>query len=244
MQQYLAQWVARDDHIAETAPVRHPERWHFHDQYMDWYRTFTRRWISRRGAVHEAVVDGLEHLWITLGAQQQLGPADTDTFRETVRSMMHATGGMARRIDDPANMPAFAPLGPTHTSWDLEAEDPLEQPAPPAAQRPRHHRHCSSFFITSILCSISLMYPSFKLSLAVVATSSSAISASFLASNSASFSRIVAFISHLTEFSAATTSNFLSNLHLHLGHAKYLSNLGVINLDARIPQSHFTSGPL
>ncbi|CAN1245604.1 hypothetical protein LINGRAPRIM_LOCUS2993 [Linum grandiflorum] len=140
MQQYLAQWDARDDHIAETAPVRHPERWHFHDQYMDWYRTFTRRWISRRGAVHEAVVDGLEHLWITLGAQQQLGPADTDTFRETVRSMMHATGGMARRIDDPANMPAFAPLGPTHTSWDLEAEDPLEQPAPPAAQRPRHHR--------------------------------------------------------------------------------------------------------
>ncbi|CAN0875554.1 hypothetical protein LINGRAHAP2_LOCUS10899, partial [Linum grandiflorum] len=51
---------------------------------MDWYHTFNRRWIGRHGAVHEAVVDGLEYLWITLGAQQQLGPADTDTFRETV----------------------------------------------------------------------------------------------------------------------------------------------------------------
>ncbi|CAN1246843.1 Serine/threonine-protein phosphatase 7 long form homolog [Linum grandiflorum] len=56
MQQYLARWDARDDHVAETAPVRHPECWHFHDQYMDWYRTFSHRWISRRGAVHEAVV--------------------------------------------------------------------------------------------------------------------------------------------------------------------------------------------
>ncbi|CAN0924782.1 hypothetical protein LINGRAHAP2_LOCUS34387 [Linum grandiflorum] len=56
MQQYLARWDARDDRVAETAPLRHPERWHFHDQYMDWHRTFSRRWISRRGAVHEAVV--------------------------------------------------------------------------------------------------------------------------------------------------------------------------------------------
>ncbi|CAN1246028.1 Serine/threonine-protein phosphatase 7 long form homolog [Linum grandiflorum] len=56
MQQYLARWDARDDHVAEIAPVRHPERWHFHDQYMDWYRTFSRWWISRRGAVHEVVV--------------------------------------------------------------------------------------------------------------------------------------------------------------------------------------------
>ncbi|CAN0876449.1 hypothetical protein LINGRAHAP2_LOCUS11318 [Linum grandiflorum] len=56
MQQYLARWDSRDDYVAETAPVRNPERWYFHDQYMDWYRTFSRRWISRRGAVHEAVV--------------------------------------------------------------------------------------------------------------------------------------------------------------------------------------------
>ncbi|CAN0883951.1 hypothetical protein LINGRAHAP2_LOCUS14692 [Linum grandiflorum] len=35
MQQYLARWDARDDHVVETAQLRHPERWHFHDQYMD-----------------------------------------------------------------------------------------------------------------------------------------------------------------------------------------------------------------
>ncbi|CAN1244935.1 Serine/threonine-protein phosphatase 7 long form homolog, partial [Linum grandiflorum] len=35
MQQYLACWDAHDDHVVETAPVRHPKRWHFHDQYMD-----------------------------------------------------------------------------------------------------------------------------------------------------------------------------------------------------------------
>ncbi|CAN0884965.1 Serine/threonine-protein phosphatase 7 long form homolog [Linum grandiflorum] len=56
MQQYLAHWDVRDDHVSETGPVRHPECWHFHDQYMDWYRTFSRRWISRHGVVHEAVV--------------------------------------------------------------------------------------------------------------------------------------------------------------------------------------------
>ncbi|CAN0846684.1 Serine/threonine-protein phosphatase 7 long form homolog [Linum grandiflorum] len=56
MQQYLARWDVRNDHVAETGPVRHPECWHFHDQYMDWYHTFSCRWISRRGAVHEAVV--------------------------------------------------------------------------------------------------------------------------------------------------------------------------------------------
>ncbi|CAN0860528.1 hypothetical protein LINGRAHAP2_LOCUS7968, partial [Linum grandiflorum] len=49
--------------------------------------------------------------------------------------MMHAIGGMARRIDDPANLHAFAPPGPTHMPWDLEADDLLQQPAPPAAQR-------------------------------------------------------------------------------------------------------------
>ncbi|CAN0920365.1 hypothetical protein LINGRAHAP2_LOCUS32006 [Linum grandiflorum] len=92
---------------------------------MDWYRTFSHRWIGRRGVVHEAV---------------QLGSADTDAFCEIVHSMMHATGGMARHIDNPANLPAFAPPEPTHTPWDTEAVDPLEQPAPPAAQRPRLHR--------------------------------------------------------------------------------------------------------
>ncbi|CAN0918332.1 hypothetical protein LINGRAHAP2_LOCUS30813 [Linum grandiflorum] len=46
MQQYLARWDARDGHVAETGPVRHLERWHFHHQYMDWYRTFIRWWIS------------------------------------------------------------------------------------------------------------------------------------------------------------------------------------------------------
>ncbi|CAN0925596.1 Serine/threonine-protein phosphatase 7 long form homolog [Linum grandiflorum] len=56
MRQYLDHWDARDAHVAETGPVRDAERWHFHDQYMDWYRTFSRRWIGRRGAVHEAVV--------------------------------------------------------------------------------------------------------------------------------------------------------------------------------------------
>ncbi|CAN0881605.1 hypothetical protein LINGRAHAP2_LOCUS14336 [Linum grandiflorum] len=35
MQQYLGQWEMRDDHVAETGPVGDPERWNFHDQYMD-----------------------------------------------------------------------------------------------------------------------------------------------------------------------------------------------------------------
>ncbi|CAN0827156.1 hypothetical protein LINGRAPRIM_LOCUS2499 [Linum grandiflorum] len=56
MQQYLGRWEMRDDHVAETGPVGDPERWHFHDQYMDWYRTFSRWLIGRCGAVHEAVV--------------------------------------------------------------------------------------------------------------------------------------------------------------------------------------------
>ncbi|CAN0881994.1 hypothetical protein LINGRAHAP2_LOCUS14554 [Linum grandiflorum] len=41
MQQYLDRWDARDDHVAETGLVRDPERWHFHNHYMDWYRTFS-----------------------------------------------------------------------------------------------------------------------------------------------------------------------------------------------------------
>ncbi|CAN0875571.1 hypothetical protein LINGRAHAP2_LOCUS10912 [Linum grandiflorum] len=56
MQQYLGRWEMRDDHVAETGQVGDPKCWHFHDQYMDWYRTFNRRWIGRRGAVHEAMV--------------------------------------------------------------------------------------------------------------------------------------------------------------------------------------------
>ncbi|CAN0875073.1 hypothetical protein LINGRAHAP2_LOCUS10619 [Linum grandiflorum] len=56
MRQYLDRWDARDEHVAETGPVRDAGRWHFHDHYMDWYRTFSHRWIGRRGAVHEAVV--------------------------------------------------------------------------------------------------------------------------------------------------------------------------------------------
>ncbi|CAN0919029.1 hypothetical protein LINGRAHAP2_LOCUS31218 [Linum grandiflorum] len=56
MQQYLRWWEMRDGHVAETGPVGDPGRWHFDDQYMDWYRTFSRRLIGRRGAVHEAVV--------------------------------------------------------------------------------------------------------------------------------------------------------------------------------------------
>ncbi|CAN0905503.1 hypothetical protein LINGRAHAP2_LOCUS23713 [Linum grandiflorum] len=56
MQQYLGRWKMRDDHVVETGLVGDPEHWHFHDQYLDWYRTFSRRWIGRRGAVHEVVV--------------------------------------------------------------------------------------------------------------------------------------------------------------------------------------------
>ncbi|CAN0876406.1 hypothetical protein LINGRAHAP2_LOCUS11300 [Linum grandiflorum] len=56
MQQDLGRWEMQDGHMAETGPVGDPECWHFHDQYMDWYRTFSRWWIGRRGTVHEAVV--------------------------------------------------------------------------------------------------------------------------------------------------------------------------------------------
>ncbi|CAN0847166.1 hypothetical protein LINGRAHAP2_LOCUS4825 [Linum grandiflorum] len=56
MLQYLGRREMQDDHMVETSLVRDPERWHFHDQYMDWYHTFGRRWIGRRGVVHEVVV--------------------------------------------------------------------------------------------------------------------------------------------------------------------------------------------
>ncbi|CAN0918939.1 hypothetical protein LINGRAHAP2_LOCUS31160 [Linum grandiflorum] len=131
LQQYVGWWEIRDDHVAETGPIGDPERWHFHDQYMDWYRTFSRWWIGYRGAVHEAVVDGLEHLWITLGAQHQLGAADTEAFRETVGYVMHATGGMERRIDVLIFLPMHRPA--RHIHWDPAVANPLEQPAPPAA---------------------------------------------------------------------------------------------------------------
>ncbi|CAN0905367.1 hypothetical protein LINGRAHAP2_LOCUS23620 [Linum grandiflorum] len=35
MRKYLERWDARDEHVGETGTVRDPERWHFHDQYMD-----------------------------------------------------------------------------------------------------------------------------------------------------------------------------------------------------------------
>ncbi|CAN0888459.1 hypothetical protein LINGRAHAP2_LOCUS15859 [Linum grandiflorum] len=43
MEQYIAQWKLRDYHVAEAGIVGDPERWHFHNQYMDWYRGFNRR---------------------------------------------------------------------------------------------------------------------------------------------------------------------------------------------------------
>ncbi|CAN0915358.1 Protein MAIN-LIKE 2 [Linum grandiflorum] len=42
MQQYLARWEMRDDHVTETGLVGNLERRHFHDHYMDRYRTFSR----------------------------------------------------------------------------------------------------------------------------------------------------------------------------------------------------------
>ncbi|CAN0925273.1 hypothetical protein LINGRAHAP2_LOCUS34657 [Linum grandiflorum] len=53
--------ATQDDHVAEVTNVVHLERWHFHDQYMVWYRGFTRRWTLRRSAVHESVVSMRHH---------------------------------------------------------------------------------------------------------------------------------------------------------------------------------------
>ncbi|CAN0838298.1 hypothetical protein LINGRAHAP2_LOCUS2081 [Linum grandiflorum] len=56
MEQYLRRWEMQDGHVVENGPLGDPERWHFHDQYMEWYRTFSLWRIGRHGAVHEAVV--------------------------------------------------------------------------------------------------------------------------------------------------------------------------------------------
>ncbi|CAN0917016.1 hypothetical protein LINGRAHAP2_LOCUS30054 [Linum grandiflorum] len=61
MEQYLAQWEFRDDQVAETVIVGDPDHWHFHNQYMEWYRTFSHRWIGWCGVVHEGVVNIMHH---------------------------------------------------------------------------------------------------------------------------------------------------------------------------------------
>ena len=54
--QYLVQWASRLDHVAASDFLDDPERWHFHDEYMVWYRQYTRRWTSRRETVQQSIV--------------------------------------------------------------------------------------------------------------------------------------------------------------------------------------------
>ncbi|CAN0898633.1 hypothetical protein LINGRAHAP2_LOCUS19819, partial [Linum grandiflorum] len=91
-------WGRRFDRVASCEAMEDPESWHFHDEYAQHHRRHTRRFISRRGAVMESTVDGLERLHIALGDDDSrvFTREETTEMRTLVRSMMHATGGMQR----------------------------------------------------------------------------------------------------------------------------------------------------
>ncbi|CAN0916068.1 hypothetical protein LINGRAHAP2_LOCUS29507 [Linum grandiflorum] len=56
LRMYVEKWEGRFGYVAEPQQIVDPHRHHFHDQYMDWYRNYTGRRTSRRGAVHESAV--------------------------------------------------------------------------------------------------------------------------------------------------------------------------------------------
>ncbi|CAN0839569.1 hypothetical protein LINGRAHAP2_LOCUS2609 [Linum grandiflorum] len=96
MRQCVMIWGWSFDHVTSCEAMEDLESWHFYDEYAQSHRRHIRRFISRRGAVMESTVDGLERLHITLGDDdsRELTREETREIRTLVRSMMHATGGM------------------------------------------------------------------------------------------------------------------------------------------------------
>ncbi|CAN0919600.1 hypothetical protein LINGRAHAP2_LOCUS31556, partial [Linum grandiflorum] len=94
MRQCVMLWGRRFDRLASCEAMEDPESWHFHDEYAQHHRRHTRRFISRRGAVMESMVDGLERLHISPGDDDSrvFTREETTEIRTLVRSMMHATG--------------------------------------------------------------------------------------------------------------------------------------------------------
>ncbi|CAN1319834.1 Serine/threonine-protein phosphatase 7 long form homolog [Linum perenne] len=53
--QYIDLWNSRHTLRMSGIPIRNFKQG-YHDEYMQWYRTITRRWISHNGAMHGSVV--------------------------------------------------------------------------------------------------------------------------------------------------------------------------------------------
>ncbi|CAN1238450.1 hypothetical protein LINGRAPRIM_LOCUS2109 [Linum grandiflorum] len=56
MRQCLMIWGRRFDHVTSREAMEDPKSWHFHDEYSQSHRRYTRRFISMRGAVMESMV--------------------------------------------------------------------------------------------------------------------------------------------------------------------------------------------
>ncbi|CAN1192039.1 hypothetical protein LINPERHAP2_LOCUS41356, partial [Linum perenne] len=90
-------WSVRFDHVA-SGPWLRAEEWesfHFHSEYEQWYHGITKRTVSRRGAVEQSLVDGIERLYVTTG-QSHITPQEQQEMHSTLRSMMHASGRIQR----------------------------------------------------------------------------------------------------------------------------------------------------
>ncbi|CAN1762537.1 hypothetical protein LINPERHAP1_LOCUS8418, partial [Linum perenne] len=105
------------------------ESYHFHDEINQWYHGITRRTVSHRGAVDQSLLDGMERLYVTTG-QSHITPQEQQEMHATLRSMMHASGGIHRTAES-----RRAPRQATHPR---HAAYPV--PDPPAARIPSTRR--------------------------------------------------------------------------------------------------------
>ncbi|CAN1184380.1 hypothetical protein LINPERHAP2_LOCUS36946 [Linum perenne] len=95
----------------------------YHDEYMQWYRTITRRWISHNGAMHGSVVDGIEHINIRTRSCDELGRDDTTFVWDTSSHMLRAL--REDRRDTMRYVPSRAPQQP-----EPQANPVLHEAAP------------------------------------------------------------------------------------------------------------------
>ncbi|CAN1305285.1 hypothetical protein LINPERPRIM_LOCUS26471 [Linum perenne] len=151
--QYINVWNSRHSLRINGIPIGDFKQG-YHDEYMKWYRTITRRWISHNGAMHGSVVcivpflytrktfrplevivsvcfqvDGIEHINIRTHGREELGREDTKFVRDTSCNMLRAL--REDRRDAVRYVPNRAPPQPE------EPANPVLRDEPPYRQTGR-----------------------------------------------------------------------------------------------------------
>ncbi|CAN1777796.1 Serine/threonine-protein phosphatase 7 long form homolog [Linum perenne] len=126
--QYINVWNSRHSLRINGIPIGDFKQG-YHDEYMKWYRTITRRWISHNGAMHGSVVDGIEHINIRTHGREELGREDTKFVRDTSCNMLRAL--REDRRDTIRYVPSRAPPQPE------EPANPVLRDEPPHRQTGR-----------------------------------------------------------------------------------------------------------